>query len=402
MTSRLAINGGDPVRTSPFPSWPVADDREAEAIVDVLRSRSWGSTSGDKVAKFEAAFAQLAGVRNCTCVCNGTVAIDAALRAVGVGPGDEVIVPPYTFIATVAAVLYVGAIPVFADILGDTHSIDAASVAERIGSRTKAVIAVHIGGRPCDLDAVTEVARSGNIALIEDAAQAHGASWRGTGVGGFGSAGTFSFQSSKNLTAGEGGAIVTNDPVIADRVYSLANVGRIRGGEWYDHHAVGYNLRLTEFQAAILIEQLKRHPEQQERRESCARELTRLLGSIDGVFTAPADERITAHGRHLFLMRIPALRPDGLRDRFVTALRAEGIPASPGYGGLHRNDAILGMTTRNAVFADADAPEPRCPVADEVVLDTVWLPQNVLLAAPGEMGDIAMAIKKVLEQVDDL
>lgn len=402
MTAPLALEGGSPIRTSPFPSWPIYGQEEADAIVDVLHSRAWGSTTGHVVATFEEAFASFASAPYCTCVCNGTVALDVALRAAGVGPGDEVLVPTYTFIATVSAVLFVGAVPVFVDIDAATHLIDPTSVAARIGERTKALIAVHIAGRPCDMDALLAVTARAGIALIEDAAQAHGATWRGDGVGTFGVAGTFSFQSSKNVTAGEGGAVVSTDPTVADRIYGLANVGRIRGGEWYDHRSVGYNLRLTEFQAAILLRQLARQPDQAARREASAARLTSELANVADVMLPPEDDRITVHARHLFLFRIPRLARDRLRDRFVTALRAEGIPSATGYVGHHENEAVLAMARKNARLAGYDYVPATCPVADVVARDTVWLPQYVLLAEPDEMADVAQSVVKVLDRADAL
>ena len=399
MRELLALDGGAPVRTAPFPTWPVSGAEEVDAIIDVLRSGAWGSGRGTRVAEFEAAFARYGDAEHCVCACNGTVALDVALRAVGVGPGDEVIVPPYTFIASVAAILYLHAIPIFADVREDTHLIDAERIAERIGSRTRAIMAVHIAGRPCDMDAVQTVANEHGIPVIEDAAQAHGARWRDRGVGTIGNAGTFSFQSSKNMTAGEGGAIVTNDADLADRLYGLVNVGRIRGGEWYDHQTIGYNLRLTEFQAAVLQQQLRRHPTQQATRETRAGELTSLLSSVGGVQLPAYDERVTAHGRHLFIVRVPNIGAAGLRDRFVDALRAEGVPATAGYGALHRHDAVVRRATENAAIFGLPYSVASCPVTDAVVRDSVWLPQFVLLGTPGDMVDIASAFEKVTRQV---
>src|SRR5690606_28602609 len=242
MTSTLAVNGGEPVRSTPFPAWPTADSADEAALLDVLRSGKWGSTHGDLVARFEREFAQYQHARFGVCVCNGTLALAAALRAVGVGLGDEVVVPPYTFIASAAAVTFVGAIPVFADIDPDTHLLDPQAVEAVISERTKAVMPVHIAGRPCDMDAFAELGRRHGVAIIEDSAQAHGAEWKGRRVGALGDVGTFSFQTSKNVSAGEGGIVVTNDEALADRLYSIANVGRVRGGGWYEHQHLGYNL----------------------------------------------------------------------------------------------------------------------------------------------------------------
>lgn len=400
MTSLLARDGGQPVRTEPFPRWPVGGDAEVAALADVLRSGAWGSTHGNRVTQFEAEFARYQDARHCVCVCNGTVALDTALRALGVGVGDEVIVAPYTFVASAAAVVYVGAVPVFVDVQPGTHLLDPALIKAAITSRTKAIMAVHIAGRPCDMDAVTALAREHDLAVIEDAAQAHGASWRGTAVGALGDAGTFSFQTSKNISAGEGGAIVTNDDAIADRLYSRANVGRHRGGGWYEHSSIGYNLRLTEFQAAVLQCQLARHPEQQATREKNAHYLGALLSSISGVRLADPDDRITAHGRHLFVFRLPGLA--GKRDAVVDALAAEGVPASAGYTGLHRNAALVREAVRNAGHVGGDYRPRECPVSDELAADSIWLRQELLLAGQADMRDIATAVEKVLAHVSEL
>jgi dTDP-4-amino-4,6-dideoxygalactose transaminase len=402
MTSTLAVNGGQPVRSTPFPAWPTADPADEAALLEVLRSGKWGSTHGDLVARFEQEFAQYQDARYGVCVCNGTLALAAALRAVGVGLGDEVVVPPYTFIASAAAVTFVGAVPVFADIDPDTHLLDPAAVEAVISERTKAVMPVHIAGRPCDMDAFAELSRRHGVAIIEDSAQAHGAEWKGRRVGALGDVGTFSFQTSKNVSAGEGGAVITNDQALADRLYSIANVGRVRGGGWYEHQYLGYNLRLTEFQAALLFSQLRRHPEQQARRAANAALLRRLLADVDGVWLPPEDPAVTAHGWHLFLLRLPGIGGVERKHAFVRALAAEGIPCSAGYDGLHRNTALNDEIATIVKRLDVPWKEPHLPVTDRLVSDTIWLPQPTLLGTEEDMHDIATAISKVLAHVDEL
>ncbi|WP_020576431.1 DegT/DnrJ/EryC1/StrS family aminotransferase [Actinopolymorpha alba] len=392
----LAIHGGQVVRTRRFPQWPTAGPQDAEALAQVLASGKWGSTHGTLVTGFEAEFAAYQQAAHCVCVSNGTLALAAALRAAGVGVGDEVVVPPYTFIASAAAVTFVGAIPVFADLNSDTHLLDPASAAAALTGRTRAVMPVHIAGRPCDMDAFAALGREHGVAIIEDAAQAHGAEWRGRRVGALGDLGTFSFQTSKNMSAGEGGAVVTNDDRLAERLYSLANVGRVKGGGWYQHEHLGYNLRLTEFQAAILSGQLSRHPEQQERRRVNAALLRELLSGVEGVWLPPDDPSVTAHGWHLFIMRVPELGVTDRRDAFVRALAAEGIPCSSGYVGLHRNAALREEIATLIKRLDLDYTDPEVPVADRVASDTVWLPQPVLLGTEEDVRDIATAITKVL------
>ena len=247
------------------------DERDERAVLDALRSGTWGAHAGSRVTEFGRRFAEYQQAQHAVCVTNGTAALEVALRAVGVGPLDEVIIPPYTFVATATAVLAIGAIPVFCDILPDTYLIDAADAERRVTPRTRAIVAVHIAGQPADLDAVGAVAGRHGLKVVEDAAQAHGAAWRGRRVGAIGDAGTFSFQSSKNLNSGEGGVILSDDRAVAERAWSLANVGRIPDGAWYQHEVMGFNLRLTELQGALLLAQMERLPEQFERREREAR-----------------------------------------------------------------------------------------------------------------------------------
>ncbi|MFI5692214.1 DegT/DnrJ/EryC1/StrS family aminotransferase [Kribbella sp. NPDC051586] len=375
-----------------MPEWPEYGDDEAKALLEVLNSGHWGSTSGEVVATFEREFAAYQQADFAICLSNGTLAIAAALRAAGVGIGDEVIVPPYTFIATASAALFVGAVPVFADVDPETHLLDPVAAEAAVTSRTKAVVVVHLAGRPADLDAFTALGARHGLTIIEDAAQAHGAAYKGRPVGAIGDVGTFSFQSSKNITAGEGGAVLTDDDKLAGALYSLVNVGRVPGGGWYQHEAVGYNLRLTEFQAAILRVQLRRHPALQEVRERNARLLTDLLSRVEGICLAPEDPAITAHGRHLFMMRIP-----GRRETVLESLTAAGFArASSGYVPLHRNAAVLRESKAITDKLGQPYPEADCPNADTVSTDTIWLPQTYLLGTEAQTRSIADTITKAV------
>lgn len=400
----LAVNGGVPVLGSGevFPSWPYHDGEEEKALLGVLASGKWGSTHGDVVSAFESEFAAYQGAAHAVCLTNGTMAIAAALRAVGVGFGDEVIVAPYTFIASASAALFVGAVPVFADVDADTHLLAAAAAEAAVTERTKAVVVVHLAGRPADMDAFVELGRRRGLAIVEDCAQAHGAAYRGRPVGAIGDLGTFSFQTSKNISAGEGGAVLTDDERLAAELYSLVNVGRVAGGGWYQHEAVGYNLRLTEFQAAILRVQLARHPAQQAVRETNARLLDDLLGGVDGIRLPPADPAVTGHGRHLYIFRVPGLGAAGKRDAAAAAMRAEGIGATGGYIPLHRQPPVIDAAQAIADRLDQPYPKPPCPIADQVSTDTIWLPQTHLLGTKEQTHAIATAITKVIHAADTL
>ena len=278
----LAICGGKPVREKPYPSWPIFDEKEEKALIDVLKSGKWGRVNGKKNEEFEEKFARYHSAKyGITCV-NGTAALEIALKALGVGPGDEVIVPAYTFIATASAVLMVGAKPVFVDIDPKTYNIDPEKIESAITPKTKAVIPVHIGGCPANMDKILDIAKKYNLRVLEDAAQAHGAEWRGKKVGALGDMGIFSFQSSKNINAGEGGIILTNDEELAEKAWSLMNVGRAKKGEWYMHYILSGNYRMTEFQAGILLAQMERMEELMKKREENAKYLTERLKEIEG------------------------------------------------------------------------------------------------------------------------
>lgn len=390
----------------PFPTWPMHDETEERAILEVLRSGKWGSTHGDVVATFEREFADYQQAGHATCLVNGTIAISVALRAAGVGVGDEVVVPPYTFIATASAALLIGAVPIFADVDPATHLLDPAEAEKMITERTKAIIVVHLAGRPADMDSFTDLGRRRGVVIIEDAAQAHGASYRGRRVGAIGDMGTFSFQSSKNITSGEGGAIVTDDPSTGSQLYSMVNVGRVRGGGWYEHQSIGHNLRLTEFQAALLRAQLVRHPSQQAAREQNAKLIGAGLADLvaDGrIALAPDDPAVTEHGRHLFIFRVPQLGAAGLRDAAVKALQAEGLSAaSTGYVPLHRNEPLINEATEISRRVGRTYTPTDCPNADLVSADTIWLPHTYLLGTEEQTELLVSAIRKVVLEADSL
>lgn len=389
----LAIDGGTPVRSKPFPAWPVFDEREERALLEVLHSGQWGELTGSKVHAFEKAFAAFQGATYGVCVPNGTLALELALKALGVGSGDEVITTPYTFIATASAVFAVGAKPVFVDIEPDSYDLDPTLIEAAITERTKVVLPVHIGGRSADMDGVLRVARARGLRVLEDAAQAWGATWQGRGVGALGDLGTFSFQSSKNMTAGEGGIVLTNDADLADLCWSIHNVGRTRTGAWYHHERLGSNLRMTEWQAAVLLPQLERLPEQLVVREANGRYLAERLASADGLEALPDDPRVTQHARHIFIIRYDEDAFGGRsRDEFLAAWRAEGVTASgAGYVPLHQSPAI--HRALESRFGVKDLPS--LPVVERAAQTTLWLFQHVLLDDREGLDSIVDAALKI-------
>ncbi|MEQ4203911.1 DegT/DnrJ/EryC1/StrS family aminotransferase [Actinopolymorpha sp. B17G11] len=393
-----------PVRTRPWPTWPPPPgEGERKGLERALDEGIWAGVDGPLKREFERRWADATASRHGLGVSNGTVSLEIALRALGVGSGDEVIVPPYTFVATATAVLGVNALPVFADLDPETYNLDPAAVEAAVTDHTRAVIAVHLGGHPVDLDALTALCDRHGLALIEDAAHAHGAQWNDRPVGAFGAFGSWSFQASKNLTCGEGGALTSNHDDLAEQAWELHNCGRRRTGAWYAHHRVGGNHRLTEWQAAILLAGLDRLPDQIARREECAAVLDQELAKVPGLRPLGRDRRASVHAHHLYLFRYDAAEFGGLsRDDFVAALVHHGIPASSGYPlPLYQQELFTeatfdrAATGWDAARASTRYADVRLPVCERACAETVWLPQNLLLAPVGEMADVLEAVRLV-------
>jgi dTDP-4-amino-4,6-dideoxygalactose transaminase len=401
--SEVALALGSPVRTKSWPNWPTYGAEEARLLRAAVDSGIGSAADGPSKLEFERRWAEFTACRHALGVTNGTVTLEIALRALGIGSGDEVIVPPYTFAATATAVLTVGALPVFADIEPDTYNIDPAAVEASVTERTRAVIAVHVGGAPADLDALTALCGRHGIALIEDAAHAHGAVWSGRPVGGFGAFGSWSFQASKNLSAGEGGALTTDDAQLAEAAWGLHNCGRRKGEPWYQHFELGANHRLTEWAAAVLLAGLDRLPGQIARREACASYLDTELSTVDGLRPLARDPRVDTHAHHLYLFRYD---PDGFgglaRDGFVAAMNHHGIPAAAGYPTpLYRQPVFArarfdhratGWTASNPATGYGELHLPEC---ERACAHTVWLPHSLLLAPPAEMADVVTATHEI-------
>src|SRR5258708_15100137 len=302
-TDKPALLGGGPVRSAPLPSGPWTAENEARAWMQVRGSGKWTRLDGDNARQFEETWASTLGAKHCLATANGTSALIISLNALGVGPGDEVIVPPYTFVATVNAVLLPPALPVFVQPDPETSQIDARKIEAGITERTRCILPVHLGGSPADLDTILEIGRKHRLPVLEDACQAHLAEWRKRKVSTLGSFGCFSFQASKNLNAGEGGAILTKDTDLYQVCQSFHNNGRGDTGSGFGYVRNGANLRMTEFQAALLIEQLKRVDEQSHRREQNAAYLTKQLAEIPGIRPARMYPGATRNAYHLYMFR---------------------------------------------------------------------------------------------------
>lgn len=397
----LALLGGAPVRTRPFTAWPIFGKPEEERLIATLRSGKWGRLDGSEVAAFEHRFAAMHGCRHGIAVANGTVSLRIALLAAGIGAEDEVIVPPYTFVSTASAVIEANAIPVFADVDLNTFNMDPAAVEAALTPRTRAIIPVHFAGHPADMDAMMAIARERALIVIEDAAHAHGARYRDRPAGSLGHVASFSFQSSKNLTSGEGGIITTNDDALAESCRSIQNCGRVPDGIWYEHHVISGNYRLGEFQGALLNCQLDRLEEQTRTRDANGRYLASRLSRLPGLHPQIRLADCTRHSYHLFMLRIDAAF-GAPRAAVLRALEAEGIPCSAGYGyslpdqPLFRNKAFGPYLP--AASASLDYSRALCPNSDLLCREqSIWLEQNLLLGSREDMDDIARAFEKIYE-----
>lgn len=399
---KLALLGGKPVRTKPFTAWPIFGKPEEARLLRTLRSGKWGRLQGKEVAELEKRFAEMHGCKHGVAVVNGTVSLRISLMAAGIRAGDEVIVPPYTFVSTATAVIESNAVPVFADIDLETFNIDPKAIEAAITPRTRAIIPVHFAGQGADMEAILKIARRHKLIVIEDAAHAHGAIYKGRAAGSMGDTGSFSFQSSKNITSGEGGIITTNDDTLAAACRSIHSCGRVEGGLWYEHHVIAGNYRLGEFQGAILNAQLERLEAQTVRRDRNGQYLAKQLRALPGVYPQKRPKEIARHSYHLFMMRIVPTEFGAPRDTVVKALQAEGIPCSGGYGislpaqPLFRNKAF-GPYLENA-SGRLDYSKTRVPNSDLLCREQcVWLEQNLLLGSRADMDDIARAFEKIHE-----
>lgn len=400
---RLALLGGEPVRREPFPAYPIITEREKAAVLRVLDSGQLSTfhanfLGGERVQEFERRFAEFHGVRHAVSVNSGTAALHLAVAAAGVQPGEEVLVPSYTFTATASAVLMHNAVPVFVDVDPRTFCLDVEQARRLITPKTKAIIPVHLLGTVCDMAPILALAKAHGLAVIEDTAQAPGAARGGRLAGTWGDAGTFSFQETKNLMTGEGGMLITDRDDVAEH----ARLVRNHGEAWmagkprsYVATLLGWNYRMTELEAAIGIEQLARLAEWNAHRRDLARLLTQQLPG-DGL--APqAVEPGVEHVYHMYGLRYDEAQTGVPRRSVIEALRAEGIPAGPGYP--H-------PLYRNPLFQEGGRVDYRRvhhPVAERLCAnEALWLPVVRPPATREDMRDITRAFEKVWAQREQL
>lgn len=369
-------------------SWPVYDNREHDALTRVLENRKW--FNGEETRAFEMAYAAFQGASHGVACTSGTTALEIVLEALEIGPGDEVIVPPYTFIATATAVLRVGATPVFADV-DESWCMDPASVEAAITPRTKAIMPVHFGGSMAHIDTFKSLSDAHGLHLIEDACHAWGSASKERGAGSIGCCGVFSFQESKNLTAGEGGIIVSNDEALAARCRSIVNCGREEGAAWYHHINLGTNARLTEFGAALLLAQLERYPEQLATRESRAAQLDAGLGAIPGLTPQPTPSEMTRRSYHLYCMRFDGAAFGMSREAFLKQAEAADLPIGAGYPiPLYAQPVFQKFRDRHDYSACS------CPRTEALCKEEgLWIQQTMLLLPESDIAALVDGVKAI-------
>ncbi|MCL2517959.1 MAG: DegT/DnrJ/EryC1/StrS family aminotransferase [Oscillospiraceae bacterium] len=393
---KLAIKGGVPVRSGKsFPGWPQSGQNEREKLIGIYESGNLGG--GTEVEAFAERFALYSDTKYCIPMANGTVTLEMTMRALEIGRGDEVILPPYTFIATLSSIIFAGATPVFADIDRETYNISPESIAAKITPKTKAVIAVCVGGRPIDVDAIQKVTDEKGVYLIIDAAQGVGSAWSGKSLGKYGIAASISCQNSKNLTAGEGGIIITDSDLIYNKTTEMLNDSCCYNNIYQDNN-------MTAFQAGIMNVQMDRLDEQITKRMDNAAYLDKRLNETGIVSSLKIDGRITRNSYHLYLCRFnyeKLAELDVDRNKFIAALNAEGVGISNGYMPLYTFPCVSSDYTEKILGSKVDvSPLPECEIAS--YKEGAWMYQSVMLGEISDMDDIADAVIKIYENIEEL
>lgn len=424
----LAVNGGEPVRRTGFSRWPEVDEEDRRSVDQVVGSGAWwmyahsadefaASGGGEsQVEAVERAFGELHHARHAYATTSGSGSLEIACRAIGLGPGDEVITTPYTFVATSTCILNSYAVPVYVDIDPDSYNLNPALVEHAITERTRAIIPVHFGGVFADMDRLREIADRHHLRIIEDAAHSHGASLRdGRWAGTLGDIGIFSMQQSKLLTCGEGGIITTNDDELGELAWSLRHYGRTRTGKWYEHFRLGWHYRMTEMQGALLLSQLGKLMSQNERRRRNAGIVYDGLKSLPGIRPNPQLPGTGNDVYYLLIVKYDSDAWDGIpREKIVAALAAEGIPVTGGYNfPLYANPLFQDIDFDNLAspyregrsepIRDFREYSATCPVAERACKsEALWMAQQLLLGPETDARDIVDAFHKVYENRKEL
>ncbi len=410
---KLAITGGEPLRKTPFTQWPFATKDEMAALEDVLTSSKWGGQPfpGKHAQAFATKFANLHTAKYAQCVNTGTVAIQASLKAIGLQPGDEVIAPAYTWEGTVGPVLLLGAIPVFVDVDPDTYCLDAKLIEKAITPKTKAILPVHLGMRFADMDEILRIAAKHKLKVVEDCAHAHGGMWKGKGAGSMGDLGAFSFQSSKLITCGEGGAVISNNLEYMEQVQSYINAGRASVTDQFHHRIVGFNYRLGEFQAAVLGPQLDRLPEQANLRDRNMAYFESRIKNTPGIGLLKPDPRITRLAPYGYVLKYFSDQVKGIpRAAFVAALQLEGIPCDGLFYEPVYKSSLFPVNPADFPALSWGREKPMdlrtmysCPEAEKAGYhEAVWFMHQMFLGTEKDVDAIADGIHKVLENIEEV
>jgi perosamine synthetase len=409
---KLAINGGQKVHPGSWPEWPVWDKTAEEEILSMLRTGRWWRGTGEHVEEFEKKYAALLGVKRCLATASGTTSLITAMHVLGVDAGDEVVVSPFTFIATYNAIFFLKALPVFADSNPETFLIEPKTIESRITDRTSAILPVHIYGLPADMNSINGIAKKHNLKVVEDACQAWLAEYGSKKIGTLGDLGCFSFQNSKNLPAGEGGAIISNNEELIDRCHSAHNCGRAFGSlkATGSNPFRGGNFRMQQSQALILMSQMKRIEKDNDIRLANALYLDKKLKDIPGIIPSKLANGATRSAYHLYAFRYIKEKFNNIpKEKFLQALRAEGIPASSGYGPQNKDGLIeeaLNSKGYKRIYSEARLKRWRdenlLPGNDQLCSEAVTFVQSILLGSKSDMDDIINGITKVYENRNSL
>ncbi|RLK24950.1 3-amino-5-hydroxybenzoate synthase [Micromonospora sp. M71_S20] len=383
---------GQPSTVSEFPEWPQFGDEERAGLIRALEQGQWWRMGGSEVDSFEREFGDYHGTPHALAVTNGTHALEVALEVLGVGPGTEVIVPAFTFISSSLAAQRLGAVAVPVDVDLDTYCVDPAAVEAAITPRTKVVMPVHMAGQFADMDALDKLAADAGVAVLQDAAHAHGAQWQGKRAGALGSVAAFSFQNGKLMTAGEGGAVVFPDEELRERAFLVHSCGRPRTDRDYLHGTTGSNYRMGEFTAAVLRAQLSRLDDQIAVREQRWPLLSSLLAEIPGVVPQTTDPRTDRNPHYMAMFRVPGITIER-RRAVVDALIARGVPAFVAFRAIYRCE---GFWKAGAPDESVEAIAARCPNVEQIHSDCIWLHHRTLLGTEQQMHDIAAVLADVL------
>jgi dTDP-4-amino-4,6-dideoxygalactose transaminase len=410
---KLAITGGEPVRKTPFTRWPLLTNEEKANIEDVLASLNWGGQPfpGKYGHAFGQKFAEFQTAKYGQCVSTGTIAIETCLKAIQIKPGDEVIVPAYTWEGTVGPVLLLNAVPVFVDVDPETYCLDAKLIEKAITPKTKALLPVHLGMRFSDMDEILRIAKKHNLKVIEDCAHAHGAMWNGKGAGSMGDLGAFSFQSSKLITCGEGGAVITNSLELFELAQSYINVGRASLTDQFHRRILGFNHRLSELQACVLGPQLERLPQQAAVREKNMKHFESKMQSTPAIKLLKPEPRITRIAPYGYVLKYFEDKAKAIpRAAFVAALQLEGIPCDGLFYEPVYKSSLFPLDPHDFPALSWGREKPldlrnmySCPESERAAYhEAVWFPHYLFLGGAEDAESIANAIHKVLENCDEL